>query len=116
VIDLFAIGPDLYHLQAGRSLAYLDTVLDILACIEACRSSPFGALGPALRDQAGQVGSAVVVLLDWDEERAAFVRELGALGVAVKAVVVRDGPTTLPTVPGVQRLTTAQARAGGDRL
>jgi uncharacterized protein (DUF58 family) len=122
VIDLFAVGPDLYHLQAGRSLAYLDTILDILACIEACRQSPFGSLGPAVREQVGQIGSAVVLLLDWDDERAAFVRTLRGLGVAVKVVVVRKGkptvdPTGVPTDAGeVKVLTPAQARAGGDRL
>lgn len=122
VIDLFAVGPDLYHLQAGRSLAYLDTILDILACIEPCRGSPFGALGPALRDQVGRIGSAVVLLLDWDDERAAFVREVRALGVAVKVVVVRQGapsrdPAGAPTDAGaVQVLTPAQARAGAERL
>ncbi|MFW5857999.1 MAG: DUF58 domain-containing protein, partial [Planctomycetota bacterium] len=39
VIDLFAAGPDLYHFQAGRSLAYLDNILDVLACIEPCPTS-----------------------------------------------------------------------------
>lgn len=122
VIDLFAVGPDLYHLQAGRSLAYLDTILDILACIEPCRQSPFGTLGPALRDQVGQIGSAVVVLLDWDDERAAFVRAVRDLGVAVKVIVVRDGaptrsPAGVPTDAGaVQVLSPAQARAGAERL
>lgn len=122
VIDLFAVGPDLYHLQAGRSLAYLDTILDILACIEACRQSPFGTLGPALRDQVGQIGSAVVLLLDWDEERAAFVRAVRDLGVAVKVIVVRDGapsvsPAGVTTDAGpVQVLSPAQARAGAERL
>jgi hypothetical protein len=64
----------------------------------------------------------VVLLLDWDEERAAFVRTLRSLGVAVKVVVVRKGkptvdPTGVPTDAGeVKVLTPAQARAGGDRL
>lgn len=122
VIDLFAVGPDLYHLQAGRSLAYLDTILDILACIEPCRASPFGVLGPALRDPMGRIGSAVLVLLDWDDERAAFVRAVRDLGVAVKVVVVRQGaPTVSPagvtTDAGpVQVLTPEQARAGAERL
>lgn len=122
VIDLFAVGPDLYHLQAGRSLAYLDTILDILACIEPCRASPFGTLGPSVRDQVGQIGSAVVLLLDWDDERAAFVRTLRGLGVAVKVVVVRRGaptvdPAGVTTDAGeVKVLTPEQARAGGERL
>ena len=34
------------------------------------------------------------MLLDWDDARAAFLRRVRSLGVAVKAVIVRAGPTT----------------------
>ena len=53
---------------------------------------------------------------------ARFVDALRGLGVAVKVVVVRQGPTTVdpagvPTDAGpVKVLTPAQARAGGERL
>ncbi len=95
VIDLFAAGPDLYHFQAGRSLAHLDNILDILACIAPCRSDPFAVLTPAIRAELGQISTAVVVLLDWDERREGFVQDLRAAGVAVKAMVVRSVPPTL---------------------
>jgi uncharacterized protein (DUF58 family) len=119
VLDVFAVGPDLFHVQAGRSLAYLDTVLDVLACVEPCQDSPFETLGPAMRDAMAQISSAVVVLLDWDEERQLFVQTLRDNGVATKVVVVRAGrPTIDPSgfVGGeagpVTLLTPEQVRAG----
>ena len=39
LVDIFAAGPNLYHLTAGRSLAYLDQILDILACVNASPAS-----------------------------------------------------------------------------
>ncbi|MDC3379479.1 DUF58 domain-containing protein [Planctomycetota bacterium] len=122
VIDIFAVGPDLYHLQAGRSLAYLDSILDILACIEPCRTSPFGTLGPAIQDEISRLSTAVVVLLDWDEERRTFVQAISDCGVATKVIVVRDQPTTLDlagfaTAAGpVQVLTSEEALTGTERL
>jgi len=95
VIDVFAAGPDLYHFQAGRSLAYLENILDVLACIERCKESPFARLAPALQEELAQISTAVCILLDWDEERARFVRSLESQGVAVKVVVVRARPCTL---------------------
>jgi uncharacterized protein (DUF58 family) len=119
VVDLFACGPDLYHLSAGRSLAYLDTILDVLACIGPCRQSPFERLTTAVADLAPRIGTAVVLALDWTEDREAFVRALVDRGVAVKLLIVRDAPSTLDhraaCVPA-RLLSTAEARAGGERL
>ena len=41
VVDILAAGPDLYEVSTGRSLGYLDNVLDVLACLE---PSPAAAL------------------------------------------------------------------------
>ncbi len=41
LVDIFAAGPDLYHLMAGRSLAYLDQILDILASVDGSEEEPF---------------------------------------------------------------------------
>ncbi len=122
VIDLFAVGPDLYHLQAGRSLAYLDSILDILACIESCPTSPFHTLGPAIQEELGQISTAVVVLLDWDEERARFVETLRQCGVAERVLVVRHGEPTLDPSGAAgaagppKVLTPSEARSGMERL
>ncbi len=122
VIDIFAAGPDLYHFQAGRSLAYLDNILDVLACIEPCPESPFARIAPALMEEIGQISTAVMVFLDWNEERESFVRSLRAMGVAVKVVVVRNDPprfdpTGFVTEAGpVQVFTPEEVEGGIGRL
>ncbi|MEZ0228059.1 MAG: DUF58 domain-containing protein, partial [Planctomycetota bacterium] len=122
VIDVFAAGPDLYHFQAGRSLAYLDNILDILACIEPCPVNPFERLAPALHAELAQISTVVAVLLDWDEVRREFVRSLEDQGVAVKVIVVRskkptEDPTGYLTAAGpVTVLTPQQVESGVESL
>ncbi|MBI3831047.1 MAG: DUF58 domain-containing protein [Planctomycetes bacterium] len=95
IVDIFAAGPNLYHLTAGRGLAYLDQILDILACVESHPTEPFEALEPELIENLSQISAIVAVFLDWDETRRAFVQNLRSHGVAVKVVVVHDGLCTL---------------------
>lgn len=95
VLDLFAAGPELYHFQAGRHLAFLDDVLDVLACIEGCPEDPFPKLGPSVAESLTQISSAVVVFLDWDETRRDFARMLQDSGVQTLVVVVREGAPSL---------------------
>jgi hypothetical protein len=81
--------------SAGRSLAYLETILDVLACLEPCHDRPFETIGPSLFEKLSATTSLVAVLLDWDEARLAFLRRVKAQGVAVWAIVVRDSATTM---------------------
>lgn len=96
VVDVLAAGPDLYRVSAGRSLAYLEHVLDVLACIDPSPAAPFETLAPTVFDELAQLTTVVVVLLDWDPPRAAFLHRIRALGTEVRAIVVRRGPTTAP--------------------
>jgi uncharacterized protein (DUF58 family) len=122
VVDLFAAGPDLYHFEAGRSLAYLDNILDVLACVEGTRRNPFETLAPAIAEELDKISTAVVVLLDWDDARVRFVRSLEEAGVAVKVIVVHESrpssdPRGFVTRGGpVTLLAPAQIDAGVDRL
>jgi uncharacterized protein (DUF58 family) len=93
VVDIFAAGPDIYQVSAGRSLAYLENVLDVLACLEPCHEPPFAKVGPHLHEKLGQLTTVLAVLLDWDEEREEFLRALRGLGVAVRTFIVHEGPT-----------------------
>jgi uncharacterized protein (DUF58 family) len=95
ILDIFAAGPDVFHLMTGRSLGYLENVLDLLACVEPSRDCPFARLTPALMEEISRISSAVVILLDWDESRAEFVRSLQSCGVAVKLLIVRSEPPTM---------------------
>ena len=122
VIDLFAAGPELYHLQAGRSLAYLDNILDVLACIEPCRTNPFDTLAPAIMEELGRISTLVIVMQDWDAQRERFVQSIRDAGVAVKLVVVHDGdpardPRAFSTEAGApQVFTPAEIRNGLEAL
>ncbi len=95
VVDLFAAGPDLYTLRAGRNLAHLDNVLDVLACLEPCKESPFERLAPVLLDNLSGITTAVLILLDYDETRRRLIQVVRDYGPAVRVLVVRDGPCTL---------------------
>ncbi len=121
LVDLFAAGPDLYHLTAGRSLASLDEILDILACVRESREPPFSVVVPAIGDMVERLSTVVFVALDFDDARRAFVEELRQKGVAVKLIVVRDGPCSLdPALLGdavhVSLVTTEAYERGVDTL
>lgn len=118
VIDLFAAGPDLYHFQAGRHLAFLDDILDVLACIEHCPEDPFPKLGPSVAESIAQISTAILVFLDWDETRRDFARMLQDSGVQIVVLLVRDGdpsldPAGFTTGSGPVRIfTPAEVEAG----
>jgi uncharacterized protein (DUF58 family) len=93
VIDLFAAGPQLYHLTAGRSLAFQDQILDILACLDTVTTEPFEIIEPELLDNLAQLTTVICVFLDWNATRQAFVERIQQVS-AVKLIVVRDSHTT----------------------
>ena len=96
VVDILAAGPDVYEVSAGRSLAYLENILDVLACLEPCHEPPFAAIGPHLFEKLEQITTVVAVLQDWDAPREAFLRRVKSLGTAVRALIVHPGPTRQP--------------------
>jgi uncharacterized protein (DUF58 family) len=117
LVDLFAVGSTLYHLLAGRSLANLDQVLDILACVEASPDAPFAALEPELARHLARITTIICLFLDWDETRQAFISLLMREGAGVKVIVVRDGDCTLDPraaeLPGgITQITGARFDAG----
>lgn len=93
VVDIFAAGPDVYEVSAGRSLGHLDNVLDVLACLEPCHEPPFEVLAPRLAERLVRLTTVIAVVLDWDDRRESFLRQIRSLGVAVRTFVVHAGPT-----------------------
>lgn len=95
LVDLFAAGPNLHHLTAGRSLAYLDQILDILACVEAKKEEPFQTIEPALMEHLAKITTVICIFLDWNTARQNFVHRLIGQGAGVKVILVRDRPCSL---------------------
>jgi len=93
LVDILAAGPDVYEVSAGRSLAYLENILDVLACLEPCPDPPFERIAPHLFDRLARLTTVVAVLLDWDERRESFLGRVRSLGTQVQALVVHAGPT-----------------------
>jgi uncharacterized protein (DUF58 family) len=96
VVDILAAGPDVYEVSAGRSLAYLENILDVLACLEPCHDPPFAAIGPQLFEKLEQITTVVAVLQDWDAPRESFLRRVKSMGTAVRVLIVHRGATQLP--------------------
>lgn len=97
IIDIFAAGPNIYYMQAGRSLAYLDNILDLLACIQPCNTCPFEILEPVLMENLAGITTVIAVFLNFDEKRRDFLQKIKDCGTAVKLIIIRDGNTTIPT-------------------
>ncbi|MDD2714279.1 MAG: DUF58 domain-containing protein [Candidatus Wallbacteria bacterium] len=90
LVDFFAAGPDLYVFRAGRNLAHLDNMLEILACINETRTNPFDTLLPRLSEELKGVSSLIFVFLAWDDERRKLVRAALESGCAVRVFVVGE--------------------------
>ena len=95
IVDIFAAGPHLYRLTAGRSLAYIDRILEILACVDGNPDEPFATLEPEIVDSLARITSVICIFLDWNERRRQFVQQLLLYGAGLKVVVVRDTPCAL---------------------
>lgn len=100
IIDLFAAGPQVYRFQGGRSLGFLDNILDILACLEPHSGEPFAEFSADLLDEVARINSTALILLTWNEVRRDLIERLRAAGVAVTAVLVTAAaapPSALPS-------------------
>lgn len=90
LLDLLFIGDKAYCFTAGRGLGGPESLLEVLACAEACADRPFSDLGRSVAQRRDSLSGCLCVLLGFDDERRALVRELRALGVPVAAAVIAD--------------------------
>jgi uncharacterized protein (DUF58 family) len=98
LVDVLVTGDRAERLSLGRNRASLERALDVLGAVQPATSfasdSLLGQLGPHL----GQLSSVVLVALDWDETRAAFVAAIEAQAVSVVVFVVGDEAEATPRV------------------
>ncbi len=120
LLDIFAAGPELYNFRTGKGASQFDSVLEILACIEACRTNPFDSITPALADELGNISTVVFVFLDWDAARAEMVRTAVERGCRARIFIINEGETTTPAVADEEHpitvMTPAMARGEGARM
>ncbi len=104
VVDILAAGPNLYHLRAGRHLAFIEQILEILACVDSGSVDGFETVEPELRENLESISTVVCIFMDWNETRRKFAHNLKDLGAAVKVIVVRNTQCTLDPYADEQRL------------
>jgi uncharacterized protein (DUF58 family) len=92
LLDLLFVGPQSYCFTAGRGVAHVEQMLEILASVRACSDQPFRALEHLVFNHIKAVSGCICVLVAWDEERRSFIKKIQALGVPVRVlVIVRPG-------------------------
>ena len=88
LLDLLFVGPQAYCFTAGRGLAHVDQMLEILASVQPCPNRSFDTLEHLMLNRVGAVSGCICVLLAWDAPRRKFVEKLKALGLPVSVYVV----------------------------
>jgi uncharacterized protein (DUF58 family) len=91
IIDVLAAGRSVYRFQAGRALAHVEHILELLAALEPDLQFDPGALEAELLPEAPRLSGVVLVAMKWDAKRAAVAEELRARGVALRVVAMRGG-------------------------
>jgi uncharacterized protein (DUF58 family) len=100
LVDVLVTGQHSERLSLGRHLASLERALDVLAAVQETAFASdqlLGQLGPHLE----RLSSVVLVALDWNEARAAFVSAVEARGVAVLTVIAGELREKTPRVTAV---------------
>jgi uncharacterized protein (DUF58 family) len=100
LLDLLFVGPQSYCFTAGRGVAHVDQMLEILASVRACADQPFRALEHLVLSHLEVVSGCICVLVEWDEARRSFIGKLRALGVPVWVFVIVQPGERQPLDPG----------------
>jgi len=103
LLDLLFVGPQSYCFTAGRGVAHVDQMLEILASVRTCDNQPFRALEHLVLGHIKVVSGCICVLMAWDEERRRFIEKLKALGVPVLVLVIVPPGQGQPLDPGPLR-------------
>ncbi|MBS1368823.1 MAG: DUF58 domain-containing protein [Lentisphaeria bacterium] len=95
-VELFAVGPEVHHLETGRGTTSFDAVCDILSGIEPSQEPALAQLEPDVFRDLSEVGGAVVILIGDDDDRRKFVERLRESGISLRVFLISDEPSDLP--------------------
>jgi len=90
LLDLMFVGAEAYCETAGRGQGRTERLLEVLACVKACRDKPYSLLSNFVLSRRESMSGCICVLLAWDEDRKRFVEQLISSGVTLMAMVVTD--------------------------
>ncbi len=96
LLDLLFVGTEAYCETIGRGHGQEDRLLEVLAGVRYCADKPFATLTRHVISRVHAMSGCICVLLGWDDDRRALVKELRVRGVQVLVLVVTGGGTVGP--------------------
>ncbi len=88
IVDFFAAGETVYTLSVGRQLGSLQSILDLLACVEPAQQAPYARLEAQLGQMMARLSAVVIVSPPLGPERREFHHRLRAQGAPLRLLVV----------------------------
>jgi uncharacterized protein (DUF58 family) len=90
LLDLMFVGPQAFSFTIGRGVGHTEQMLEILASVQPCTNKPFDALENLVLQRLGEVSGAICVFIAWDERRREFVKQIRAMGIPLRVLVVTE--------------------------
>lgn len=115
LLDLMFVQQRAQVLTVGKNVERVDKMLELLAGLDMESQPDWEALIKGVLNHADTLTTCIVVLCDWNEERARLVNQLAASGVKLCVLLVKEGeePVLLEDCSEqVAQITVGQAEAG----
>lgn len=102
LLDLMFVADRAHSVTGGRGLRSIDGMLELLACLEPNRGNDFAMLSGLVLGQAPQLSNCICVLLAWDEQRQDLIRQLHALGLTPRVLLITtSAPASIAAIEAV---------------
>jgi len=88
LLDLMFVERQRYHITSGRHVEAVQSLLEVLACVEPQYSNAITELHQMVLEHSGLLSNTLCIFLRWDTPRQAMVNTLRQQGVNVIALVI----------------------------
>lgn len=102
-LDVLFATPKVRCVTVGRGLRHRAQLLETLATLTPCPEGAIGGLTPLFQTRASRLSGCFCILLNVDEDRLTFLKEIAQFGVPIKALILCE--QTLDGEPLHYRLT-----------
>ena len=116
LLDLLFVGGEVRTYTAGRGQLQVDHMLEVLAGVAPSAPAEFETLSRAVLAQRQSLSSCIVVLVEWDERRAALVQALARRGAEARVLLVCPRERMPAPPAGVLVVHPGEIEAGLSRL